>query len=271
MKGSDILSAVWASHQAYSGNPNPAIALAYDKLTTPKPKKPGMAPRRNKRPRKMKRRLRRTPGALKSSRLNIRHIVLYQNTSGSAHRWYYAITKSWLCSTFLSTFDEFKVISIRVKYIPNNATNETGLYASVLLDRSGFGGWGAATAIQWFPTLGAMPGCRIRSRFTPCTHFWRPTEPTVRDWFNHDQDTTYCTMYVCNNGKETDELGGLFEVSATFLARGIYKNAKVNLLREHLNSVPSRPQSPCMSLSSPASSTRSGTSVVGGFITLKME
>lgn len=270
MKVRDAAYYAYATHQAYSGDPIPAVQAVGSLLTKSKKNKSGMAPKRNKKPRRVRRRIKRAPGALKVSKLNLRHVVLYEGTEGSQHRWYYQIKKSWLCSTFTSTFDEFKVLSIRVRYVPNNATNETGLYASVLLDREGFGNWGSSTAIQWFPTLGAMPGCRIRPRYAPTTHVWRPTEPTVRDWCRYNQDITYCTVYVCNNGKENEELGGLFEVSATFLARGIYYNAKVKALQEHIMNT-SRPSTPPFaSCPSPTPSTASSC-VIGGFITLKME
>lgn len=120
------------------------------------------------------------------------------------------ITSAFLTSSFAKVYSEFKFLGLRVRYVPNNATNETGLCVFVLLDRSGFGDYGSATAVSWFKTLGAMPGTKNRSRFEPITQSWRPTEPTVRDWFTASQSVALATCYVCNNGSETDELGGIF-------------------------------------------------------------
>lgn len=190
----------------------------------------GMNPqkrRKNRKPPRRRMRKPRVPPSLRPTRLAIRHIVPYSSTSGSAHRWYYSVRKNWLVGTFLKTFDEFKIVSIRMRYVPNNATNETGLYTCVILDRKGFGAYGSATASQWFSTIGAMPGSKIRPRYAATMMTWRPTEPSVRDWVATDADITYCTAYVCNNGLETNELGGLFEISAIILARGLYYDAKV--------------------------------------------
>lgn len=154
---------------------------------------------------------------------------MYEQTSGSQHRWYYTIPLSLFSNSFKSSFEEFKVVSMVVKYIPNNSLNETGLYASVLLDRDGFGSFGTATAIQWFQYIGSMPGAIIRPRHTSTSHRWKPTEPTARDWTRGNIASTMrlATIYLCNNGKETEELGGLLDIKATLLVRGRYWNAAV--------------------------------------------
>lgn len=172
----------------------------------------------------------RVPAALKPTRISVRRIVMYQETSGSSHRWYYQIPLSLFAASFKQTFDEFKVISMTVKYIPNNSLNETGLYTAIMLDREGFGSFGSATAVQWFEYLGCMPGSVIKPRHAPSFHRWKPTEPSARDWIRGDASSkvVLATIYICNNGKETEELGGLLEIRANLLFRGRYWDASVS-------------------------------------------
>lgn len=185
---------------------------------------PKIKPRLKKRPKNRRRRKNNFMGV---SRIPCRRIIAYSATSGSKHRWYYQVRLSNFSKMFSEEYAEFKVTNIRVRYLPNNSTNETGLYTAVLLDREGFGAYGTATAVAWFATIGAMPGARVLPRYIASTYRWRPTEPSARDWRSKDQDTVYCTIYICNNGQETDELGGMLELSCTLLARGIYYNAAV--------------------------------------------
>lgn len=188
----------------------------------------GKARRQRQRGRKVGRR-RGLPPALRPVRLNVKRIVMYEKTTGTEHRWYYQIPLSLFTASFTATFQEFKVVSMSVKYVPNNSLSETGLYTAVLLDRDGFGSYGAATAAQWFAYIGNMPGSVIHPRHAPSTHRWRPTEPSVKDWFNKDQvSVTLATIYICNNGKETEELGGLLEIRATLLSRGRFWNAAIS-------------------------------------------
>lgn len=204
-------------------------ALQWKEEQSAKPS--GMPPKlKRSKARKFKNRRRRKPKFMGVSRIPIRRIVPYAATSGSQHRWYYPITLQLFAKMFYDQYAEFKVTRIFVKYLPNNSTNETGLYTAVLLDREGFGAYGAATAAAWFSYIGAMPGARVRPRFTSSSYSWIPTEPTARDWFNRKQKITYCTIYICNNGKETDELGGMLEITCTMMARGMYYNAAVTAI-----------------------------------------
>lgn len=179
---------------------------------------------------KRKPRRRRRNNFMGVSRIPVRRVVPYAASSGSEHRWYYNVKLSHFYGMFTSQYQEFRMANIRVRYLPNNSTNETGLYAAVMLDREGFGGYGAATAVKWFTTIGAMPGARIRARYTPTTFVWRPTEPSAREWCTYKQDITYCTVYICNNGLETEELGGMIEITGTLIARGLYYNAVVTAI-----------------------------------------
>lgn len=213
-----------------AGDPHAASQLIYDRAKEWLAKHPQpsgkMPPRKRRQMKKFKRRRKRS-NFMGVSRIPVRRVVVYEASSGSYHRWYFNVKLSTFMHMFADEYQEFKVTRLRVRYVPNNATNETGLYSAVLLDREGFGSFGASTAVSWFPTIGAMPGAQIRPRYQPATMSWKPTEPTARDWYNRTQDVTYATVYICNNGKETDELGGLLEITGTLLARGLYYNAKV--------------------------------------------
>lgn len=213
----------------------------------------------------------RVPAALKPTRIPVRRIVMYEETSGSAHRWYYPIPLSLFVASFKQTFDEFKVISMTVKYIPNNSLNETGLYTAIMLDREGFGSFGSATAVQWFEYLGCMPGSVIKPRHASSIHRWKPTEPSARDWIRGDATSKIilATIYICNNGKETEELGGLLEIRANLLFRGRYWNASVSGMlppsavpstsRDQIEVDPPSPQP------QPISRCSSRSSLIGGF------
>lgn len=232
--------------------------------------------RRNyRRKAKPKRRLRKVPENLRAIRLPQKRVVMYESTKGTEHRWYYQVKLSLLTASLRETFAEFKVVNLSVKYVPNNSLSETGLYVSVLLDREGFGGYGSATGVSWFSYLGSMPGSVIKPRHTSTLHRWKPTEPSVRDWRNKDEDTVLATCYICNNGKETDELGGLFEIRALVLARGRFYNAAISHLPPP-HAFPlhsgtsgvvenSAAQDQVDRASSPMSSV---SSVVGGFVNL---
>lgn len=239
---------------------------------------------RNRRVRRTKRRRgrrSRMPAALKPMRLPVKRIVMYESTSGSKHRWYYVIPLSLLTASFTSTFQEFKVISMTVTYTPNNSLSETGLYASIMLDREGFGSFGSATATSWFSYLGNMPGSVIKPRHAPSTHRWKPTEPSVRDWFNKDQvaNVHLATIYICNNGKEDVELGGLLNIKAVLLARGRYWNAAIadpNPIRLQPAIIPgfTEQAGPCpredefVTLDAPRSNASSHSSIVEGVASL---
>lgn len=259
-----------ALYSAYQGDVLGTVSAVRE--LTEKVKRPVSAVMGRRKQRRRQRRVgkgrRSTPAALKPIRLPIKRVVLYSQTSGSQHRWYYVVPLSLITASLTDTFEEFKVINLSVKYVPNNAASETGLYTSVLLDRSGFGAFGAATAVQWFQYIGSMPGAVIKPRYQPTTHRWKPTEPSARDWIR-GQDAKgmhLATIYICNNGLETEELGGLLDIRATLLARGRYWNAAVSVppVFESPNADEPQPDEKPSTLSR----TSSQASLVGGFLAL---
>lgn len=226
-----VLAAKFAQGDLYSGT-QLAYESARDWINKTFPS--GMAPRkpRPKRIRRKKRNTRRRNGFMGVSKIPCRRVVPYAATAGSKHRWYFNVKLSLFDKAFTSTYQDFKMLSLKVRYLPNNSTSETGLYTAVLLDNTGFGAYGAATAASWFTTIGAMPGAKIRARYIPSVFNWKPTEPSAREWNNKSQDPVYCTIYICNNGQENDELGGMLEISGTMLARGLFYNAAVTSMAQ---------------------------------------
>lgn len=187
---------------------------------------------KRKRARRVRRRSRRgrMNGYFKSSLVPVKQVIEFSSTSGSNRRYTYPITISSLTAAFKSTFDEFKVQSITVIYRPNETAETQGVYVGVLLDHNGFGDYGASTASAWFKTLGAFPGSKIRHRHIPSTYYWRPTEPTARDWYRGtDPDRTLARIYICDNEvtSTTAVFGGLFEINARVRMRGLYYGAAV--------------------------------------------
>lgn len=196
-------------------------------------------PGRRKRVRR--RRRRNLPAELRSVRIPSRRLIPYSATSGSQHRWLYAFKTSFLVSHLAKAFDSFRILSLKVSYHPDNAVNETGLCASVLLDGEGFGQFGPSTAANWFPFIGSMPGCLIRSRHETFVHTWKSTSPSSQQWFSPTTptgptaDQILATIYICNDGLETVELGGSLAVSYTVHCRGTFYNAKISsIVRQHL-------------------------------------
>lgn len=195
---------------------------------------PAMGRRRGKKQRTQRRR-RRGNGYLRPTLLHIKDTILWSDTSGTSGKWYYNITLLTLIQPFVSVYDEFRILSLTVRYLPNNSTSAEGLYAFVLMDQSGFGAYGSASEIAWFKTLASMPGSRVNQRHEPASLRWYPTEPASREWRSYERDSLksviVATLYIADNGKETTELGGVFEMVGRAQGRGRYYNAKTLSLR----------------------------------------
>lgn len=179
--------------------------------------------------RKMNRR--RLPPSLRGYTVPFRRTYLWADMSGSSGKWYLNLKVSTLIKEYLKTFDEFKVKSLTLRYLPNNNTSATGIYASVLLDQSGFGSNSGGTEKGWFRTISTMPGARVAHRNMNVIHRWRPTEAASNNWFRPqtDPDFTVATVYFVDNGQETVELGGVLSITGHLLVRGLYWNAPINV------------------------------------------
>lgn len=187
---------------------------------------------RRRRQRIRPKRTRRTPPAMRVERHRVKIVIPYASTEGSWQRWFAHIKLSSFTKRFENVYSEFKITSLTARYHPNNSLNDIGLYAGVMLDRDGFGSYGAADASSWFNTIVAMPGSQVHPRYTASTYQWKPTEPSAREWRVKGDDYHIATVYLCNNqpAAATNSLGGDLVITATLLTRGLYYNAPVGVL-----------------------------------------
>lgn len=198
---------------------------------TSKPSTAAAMPRRRgrRRGRRRNRRGGRVPASMRPISLPFRRVITYERSYGSWHRWYYTVNLKLLIAGFGQSYGEFKPMRMSVRYIPNNPSNETGLYTAVLLDQAGFGDYGPSTAVDWFPYIASMPGAVVKPRHEQSIFRWAPTEPSSKEWRVADQDYSVATLYICNNGKESTELGGMIVISGTLSVRGRYKSAPIKV------------------------------------------
>lgn len=230
-----------SAHNAYRavhGDPSAQLAFLNDvrKLSMPRPKKSGGVARRQfkRRYRKMKR----SNGYLKAVRIPVRLTIPWTRTKGTTGKWSFEIKLQELVKNFVHTYDEFKMQRLTVRWLPNNSTSSMGLTAAVLMDQSGFGDFGAASAAAWFTTISTMPGSYVGNRHTSFALRWKPTEPAAREWRSYQRSEggyTICRFYMADNGAEDSELGGVILVSGFGYGRGMYYNAATMATRIALN------------------------------------
>lgn len=204
----------------------------------------GRAPSGRK-PRFVKRkfgRKKRLPIALRGYTIPFHKVFLWADMSGGKGVWYLSLKMKSLVAEYVRTFDEFKVKSLRVTYLPNNNSSATGIYSSVLLDQGGFGAASSGTEKGWFRTLATMPGAKVTHRNQNNTYFWKPTEANSNNWYRPQTDADYpvCTLYFADNGQESVELGGVLKISGHLLGRGMFWNAPTQarqrrIIEQHLN------------------------------------
>lgn len=206
----------------------------------------GGGPRSSRKPRLLKRKSgrkkKRIPIALKGYTIPFHKVYLWSDMSGGKGVWYLGLNIRSLVTEYAKTFDEFKVKSLRVAYLPNNNSSATGIYSSVLLDQGGFGAASSGTEKGWFRTLATMPGARVTHRNQNNSYYWRPTEASSNNWYRPqtDADYTICTLYFADNGQESVELGGVLKISGHLLGRGMFWNAPTHIrqrqiIDQHLN------------------------------------
>lgn len=201
----------------------------------------------NRKPRFTKRkfgRKKRLPVALRGYTIPFHKVYLWADMSGGTGVWYIGFKIKSLVKEYSKTFDEFKVKSLRITYLPNNNSSATGIYSSVLLDQGGFGAASSGTEKGWFRTLATMPGAKVTHRNQNNTYYWKPTEASANNWYRPETDTDYtvCTIYFADNGQESVELGGVLKISGHLLGRGMYWDAPAHvrqrrIVEQHLNGV----------------------------------
>lgn len=219
------------AYQAVQGNPIAQLSLAADAFNkvvetaklSKMPKRTGYTKRRIQR-----RRRTHQNGYVKPIRIPVRVSIPWSATSGTTGKWNIHVNLNSLIKNFIKTYDEFKVLSLNVKWLPNNSTSSIGLTAAVLMDQNGFGDFGSASSNSWFDTLSSMPGSYVGNRHTNFSLPWRPTEPDARQWRSYQRSQTnyvVCSFYMADNNSTDVEVGGVILVSGTAQGRGMYYNA----------------------------------------------
>lgn len=223
--GQYIKSAAKA-YAAYQGDLTSQYEILKDVIRSTMP--------RRKRGHKIKRRRvfpqRRRPmnNYLRPVKIPVRLSIPWERTSGTSGKWDFQIVLTDIVKNFVKTYDEFKILKLTLRWLPNNSTSSSGLTAAVLMDQKGFGNFGSASAESWFNTISSMPGSFVGNRHSSFSLNWKPTEPDSRQWRSYQRsETTYtvCRWYMADNGSEDSELGGIILCTGIAQGRGMYYNA----------------------------------------------
>lgn len=189
-------------------------------------------PRRTKRSQAWKNRPRRRRGgnkALASVKVPFKTVISVnskESTTETGH-WHNHLSIAELAGDALKLHEEFKCCSLKARFIPEDITSGSGLYAACLLDQNGFGDPAAATT-TWFPRVADLPGARICHITRGCSFTWRPTEPDSRNYrkITEEKDYKVCSFYIFGNSKDLSIKGQLL-VTGLLRARGEYYAANI--------------------------------------------
>lgn len=176
---------------------------------------------------KLRRRMRRKRprnAALIGRNLPFRMALVVESKDGLFHT---SINLGTVATEYLKTFDEFKCMHFRVRFVSSALTAE-GVYTAVLLDSVGFGAMTGDTSI-FFRRIGDMPGSVMRHCAGGFSLSWKPTEPASREWRRPSESsasTNYnlATIYVACSDKATN-IKGAIHITGTIKCRGEYYGA----------------------------------------------
>lgn len=167
--------------------------------------------------------------ALSSVRVPFK-VVMHVNSKASSVEtgfWFNHLTIAELAGPSLKIHEEFKVCSIKVRYIPEDITTGSGLYAACLLDQKGFGTPGQSTAV-WFPRVADLPGARLCHVTRGCTFTWHPTEPDSRNFRKSDSEYDYVVASFYIFGERTDlPISGRLLITGLLRARGEFYSVNI--------------------------------------------
>lgn len=163
----------------------------------------------------------------KVERRYVQFSIPYSTAHGTKHRYLYVVNSSDIVLDFKNQYDDYKIVSLNLRYMPNESMSTEGISVNVLMDDDGFGDYGTATAASWFKSLSRFPNARFERRGQVITRLWRPVRSSDKDFISvSGPSRNFCTLYICNNGLETgNEVGGALIVRAKVLVRGRYYNA----------------------------------------------
>lgn len=193
------------------------------KKNMPKPTKRSRAWKRSGRKRRV------VNKALASVRVPFKKVIEVNSASSSAEtgHWHNHLTIKELAGPALTVYEEFKCCSMKVRYIPEDITTGSGLYAACLLDQNGFGDPAKATTV-WFPRVADLPGARLCHITRGCAFSWCPTEPDSRNYRKsyNESDTVVASFYIFGNSASLSIKGQLL-ITGLLRARGEYYAANI--------------------------------------------
>lgn len=186
--------------------------------------------------------------ALKSVKVPFKKIIdVDTNQSGTETGIYFNDLKlKELEPGLLTIYQEFKCVSMRVRFFPEDISSGSGLYTAILVDQSGFGA-PARGAASWFPHIADMPGSRVCHVTRGFTFDWKPTEPDSRNYRNSIGDETnysVATLYIFGKTNETRVKGSLL-ITGAFRARGEYYKSDVSIMIKRLRELNIQQEEDC--------------------------
>lgn len=168
--------------------------------------------------------------ALASVRVPFKVVMEVDSAKSSTQtgHWFNHLTISELAGPALKLHEEFKTCSMKVRFIPEDITTGSGLYAACLLDQKGFGDPVQATTV-WFPRVADLPGARLCHVTRGCTFSWRPTEPDSRNFRKSHDESNYvvASFYIFGNST-TLSIKGQLLITGLLRARGEFYSANIS-------------------------------------------
>lgn len=168
--------------------------------------------------------------ALRSHKIPFKKVIPLDTLQGSTETGIYfnSFSLKELATPVMAVYEEFRCASLKLRFIPEDVTTGSGLYAVILLDQGGFGkpATGAAT---WFPRVADMPGARVCHVTRGFKVSWRPTEPDSRNFkkvVGGETDYVTSTLYVFGSTASTRVHGQLI-ITGALLVRGEYYTASI--------------------------------------------
>lgn len=167
--------------------------------------------------------------ALRSVKIPFKMVIEVNSAKSSAEtgHWHNHLTIAELAGPALKVHEEFKCCSMKVRFIPEDITTGSGLYAACLLDQNGFGDPAQATTV-WFPRVADLPGARLCHVTRGCVFTWHPTEPDSRNFKKSatESDTVVASFYIFGNSSSLSIKGQLL-ITGLLRARGEYYSANI--------------------------------------------
>lgn len=167
--------------------------------------------------------------ALRSTKVPFKLVMEVDSKKSSVEtgHWHNHLTIAELAGPSLQVHEEFKCCSMKVRFIPEDITSGSGLYAACLLDQNGFGDPASATTV-WFPRVADLPGARLCHVTRGCVFTWHPTEPDSRNFkkSHSESATVVASFYIFGNSTSLSIKGQLL-ITGLLRARGEYYSANI--------------------------------------------